>query len=41
MNWRKLVPEQGQLMKSRIEAMLARANLSNDLHELLSTSLKE
>ncbi|MDH3387068.1 MAG: aminopeptidase N [Gammaproteobacteria bacterium] len=40
-HWRKLVPEQRLKMKSQIETMLARPGLSSDLHELLSTSLKD
>ncbi|MDH3221647.1 MAG: aminopeptidase N [Gammaproteobacteria bacterium] len=40
-HWRKLVPQQGLKMKSQIETMLARPGLSNDLFELLSTSLED
>ena len=40
-HWRKLVAPQGQLMKSRIEAMLASGDMSNDLNELLTTSLND
>ena len=39
--WRKLVPAQGEQMKSQIEAMLAQGDLSNDLSELLNTSLDD
>ena len=38
-HWRKLVAGQGQLMKSQLEAMLANDDMSNDLNELLTTSL--
>ena len=40
-HWRKLVAQQGQLMKSQIEYMLANSEMSNDLNELLSTSLED
>jgi aminopeptidase N len=40
-HWRKLVAEQEQLMKSQVEAMLESAEMSNDLNELLTTSLGE
>ena len=40
-HWRKLKTDQGLLMRSSIESMLAKDNLSNDLHELLSTCLEE
>ncbi len=39
-HWRKLVPEQGQMMKLQIENMLTHGEISNDLNELLVTSLK-
>ncbi len=39
LHWRKLVPELGERMRAEVEAMLAHGNLSNDLHELLTTSL--
>jgi aminopeptidase N len=39
-HWRKLVVEQGQKMKSQVETMLANSEMSNDLSELLNTSLK-
>jgi aminopeptidase N len=39
--WRKLVPELGQQMRSQIESMLASGDMSNDLNELLTTSLKD
>ncbi len=40
-HWRKLVAEQEQLMKSEVESMLASGDMSNDLNELLTTSLKD
>jgi len=40
-HWRKLVTEQEQLMKSQVEAMLTSGDMSNDLNELLTTSLGE
>ena len=40
-HWRKLVAQQGQLMKSQVENMLASSEMSNDLNELLATSLKD
>ena len=40
-HWRKLVPELGQQMKSQVESMLASGDMSNDLNELLTTSLKD
>ncbi|TNF90229.1 MAG: aminopeptidase N [Gammaproteobacteria bacterium] len=40
-HWRKLVPELGLKMKSQVENMLASGSLSNDLNELLTTSLKD
>ncbi len=40
-HWRKLVPELGQQMKAQVESMLASGAMSNDLNELLSTSLKD
>jgi aminopeptidase N len=40
-HWRKLVAQQGQLMKSEVENMLNHDEISNDLNELLTTSLKE
>ena len=40
-HWRKLVAEQEQLMKSQVETMLASADMSNDLNELLTTSLND
>ena len=40
-HWRKLVAEQEQLMKSQVESMLASGDMSNDLNELLTTSLKD
>ncbi len=41
LHWRRLVPELGAAMRAEVEAMLARGDLSNDLHELLSTSLAD
>ena len=40
-HWRKLSPELGQKMKIQVEQMLAGGALSNDLNELLTTSLKD
>ncbi len=40
-HWRKLVPEQGKMMKLQVENMLAYGEISNDLNELLTTSLKD
>ncbi len=40
-HWRKLVARQGQLMKSQVQSMLQNNQISNDLNELLSTSLKD
>jgi aminopeptidase N len=40
-HWRKLIAQQGQLMKSQVENMLDNSEMSNDLNELLSTSLKD
>ncbi len=40
-HWRKLAAQQGELMKSQVEDMLANSEMSNDLNELLTTSLKE
>jgi len=40
-HWRKLVAEQEQLMKSQIETMLRSGDMSNDLDELLTTSLDD
>ena len=38
-HWKRLIPAQGDLMKTQIERMLA-GDLSNDLSELLTTSLQ-
>ena len=40
-HWRKLVPALGRQMKAEVEKMLASGDLSNDLNELLTTSLKD
>ncbi|MEM7563223.1 MAG: aminopeptidase N [Pseudomonadota bacterium] len=40
-HWRKLVTSQGLLLRSQIESMLGQGEISNDLNELLSTSLKD
>ena len=40
-HWRKLVPELGNKMKAQIEDMLASGEMSNDLNELLTTSLED
>ena len=39
MHWRKLMAQQEQLMKTQVEVMLASDDMSNDLNELLTTSL--
>ncbi len=39
-HWRKLVPEQGQQLRQKVEGMLDEDNLSGDLNELLSASLE-
>ena len=39
LHWRKLVPSQAELMKQQIEVIVSRPNLSNDLNELMTTSL--
>ncbi len=39
-HWRKLVAQQEALMKSQVESMLGSDKMSNDLNELLTTSLK-
>jgi aminopeptidase N len=41
LHWRKLIPEQGELMKRQIEMIAATENISNDLNELVTTSLKD
>ena len=38
-HWRRLVAAQEQLMKSQVEVMLDSDEMSNDLNELLTTSL--
>ncbi|MCP4769547.1 MAG: aminopeptidase N [Gammaproteobacteria bacterium] len=38
-HWRRLIAGQDQLMKSQLESMLAHDDMSNDLNELLTTSL--
>jgi aminopeptidase N len=40
-HWRRLESEQGLLLKAQIEAMLESPNMSNDLNELLTTSLDD
>jgi len=40
-HWRKLVAGQDQLMKSELESMLTHDDMSNDLNELLTTSLND
>ena len=40
-HWRKLVAEQERLMKIQVETMLTSDDMSNDLNELLTTSLAE
>ena len=39
LHWRKLVPSQAELMKQQIEVIVSTPNLSNDLNELMTTSL--
>jgi aminopeptidase N len=39
--WKKLIPEQGELMKRQIEMIAATENISNDLNELMATSLMD
>ena len=39
--WRKLTPNLGEQMRSQVESMLASGELSNDLNELLTTSLDD
>ena len=41
LHWRKLIPEQGELMRRQIEMIAATENISNDLNELVTTSLKD
>ncbi len=41
MHWRKLAAQQEQLMKTQVEVMLASDDMSNDLNELLTTSLSD
>lgn len=40
LHWRKLLPSQAELMKQQIEVIVSTPNLSNDLNELMTTSLK-
>ncbi len=40
-HWKRLIPEQGSLMKAEVERMVSGGQLSNDLHELLITSLED
>jgi aminopeptidase N len=40
-HWRKLIDGQDRLMKSQLESMLAHEGISNDLNELLTTSLND
>lgn len=40
-HWKKLNSEQGSLMKAQSERMVSGGQLSNDLHELLTTSLDD
>lgn len=40
-HWRKLVPELGLQMKAQLQCMLASGAMSNDLNELLTTSLED
>jgi aminopeptidase N len=41
LHWRKLIPEQGELMRRQIEMIAATENISNDLNELVTTSLMD
>lgn len=41
LGWRKLVPEQGKMMKKQILRIQAKADLSNDVAELMASSLVE
>jgi aminopeptidase N len=41
LHWRKLVPAQADLMKQQIEVIVSMPNLSNDLNELMTTSLAD
>ena len=41
LHWRKLVPSQSELMKQQIEIIVSTPNLSNDLNELMTTSLAD
>ncbi|MFA9420728.1 MAG: aminopeptidase N [Gammaproteobacteria bacterium] len=41
LHWRKLIPEQGELMRRQIEMIAATENISNDLNELMTTSLMD
>ena len=41
LHWKKLVSAQGNLMKQQIERMVESGQLSNDLYELLTTSLQD
>ena len=40
-HWKRLIPEQSSLMKAQVERMVNGGQLSNDLHELLTTSLED
>ncbi|MCP4492540.1 MAG: aminopeptidase N [Gammaproteobacteria bacterium] len=40
-HWKKLIPQQGELMKQQIEKMIEGSGVSNDLYELLTTSLQD
>ncbi len=40
-HWKRLVPQQGELMKAEIDRMVSSGRLSNDLHELLTTSQED
>ena len=40
-HWKRFIPAQSNLMKVQIERMLNHAGLSNDLHELLTSSLEK
>ena len=40
LHWRKLIPTQSKMMKQQIEKMLSNKGISNDLNELITTSLQ-
>jgi aminopeptidase N len=40
LHWRKLIPTQRKMMKQQVERMMSSKNISNDLSELITTSLQ-